>query len=371
MSEVKSVVRSRCVPVAFIALVSWLAACSGSMQQHADGGAGTGGTKGTGGNTGAGGTKGTGGTTGTGGAKGTGGSSDGGAGTGGTKGTGGNTDGGAGTGGTKGTGGNTDGGVNVGPLKPLINAVCAAARACCAKDPETAPTTNLDDCETMLGTQYYAVPGVVKGTTTVSSTVLSACVAAYQAAATSCVLTGVETACQGLYVGTKGDNEPCTTVLDCRQDQGTATCFKVQTASGVTPDTGTCKKIPHGARGDACLSDCLAGNSCLSDTISGDGQPAPVLCFETDGFYCSYGSDKAVCTPIVATNGSCMLDNECGGASYCDFDSMTCLKRPALGGDCTFSSACPSQSLCISQKCTAQPLESPSFCSNPNSLPAP
>ena len=264
--------------------------------------------------------------------------------------------GGRGTGGATGAGGATDGGAS-GPLKPLIDAYCAAARSCCGKG--GFPAANLADCEAMFPMRNDSVASVNKGTAQLDATAFPACVAAYQAAATSCLLGDILTACKNIYVGTKDENEACTTVVDCRHDQGVAvTCLTVQVGD-VTPDSGVCRRIPHGKRGDACVSDCAIGDSCLTDTLTGPGNTNLTFCFEQDGLFCSF--DTVTCVPLVASGGACQSDHDCAAANYCD---TTCQKRAPLGQTCAFTSGCEKDLVCSddTRKCAQQPLASDYVC---------
>ena len=328
---------------------------SGSGGVIGNGGSSSGGTGGRGGggvagNGGAGGSGGASGTVGRGGGGTTGSYTGGTGGTGGSAGVGG-TGGRAGSGGTGGTGG-TGGGTDV-SLATLASAFCAAARACCTK---AALPMALDDCETMFPSRIATLALVNKGTVTIDSTALAACVAAYRLVATACVYAPLVTGCSGVFVGTKAESAPCGVGgnpftpgrNECRKSGGAELC--VWTGDSTDPTvTGACHKAPRGGKGDACASSCPSGQDCSADFFTSPGT-VPVLCFEDDGLYCNWATSSGTCAPIVAQGGSCAVDpSECASNTYCDSTAATpvCKAAGTLGQSCTLSgSTCLSQYVC-------------------------
>ena len=107
--------------------------------------------------------------------------------------------GGSAAGGSGGSGG--DAGAS---LATLANAFCAAARTCCAKNGVAA---SLDDCESNFPSRIAAIALV--GSVTVDSTALAACIAGCNRTATTCAFAPIATACNGVFVGTKAEGDPC------------------------------------------------------------------------------------------------------------------------------------------------------------------
>jgi hypothetical protein len=337
----------------------------GSGGRSGSGGLGTGGRQGTGGGQGTGGTQAAGGRGGGGGigsgGSGTGGRGTGGAGTGGRgtggAGTGGRGTGGAGTGG-RGTGGAGGGGGAAVTLDRVIGAFCAAARSCCARD--GFPTAPLANCESEFPRRQPAVASVASGAVLVDNAALAACLAAYQAAATTCTRAPVVQACRGVFIGTKAEDEPCSNQFECQRSAGPATCFKVQLAED-PPALGVCKKLQHGARDTPCLFNCLAGENCSSDTITSSPDDVSfVHCFEQDGLYCPLGAETPRCAPILTQGATCNFDfAECGSAMFCD---TTCKDRRILGQTCQFTSECMGGLLCVDHSCAPDPFTSEGVC---------
>src|SRR5450432_839839 len=107
----------------------------------------------------------------------------------------------AGAGGTAGGVGGAAGGVGISTpemLVPTVKAFCATARTCCAK--QTDPVM-LDDCESAFGTKDQTSQALARGTVAIDPADLAKCLAAYQAAATSCEENSVLAACAGIVHG--------------------------------------------------------------------------------------------------------------------------------------------------------------------------
>jgi hypothetical protein len=234
-------------------------------------------------------------------------------------------------------------------LTPIINAFCAAARSCCAKQGVSA---TLDDCEAMFPMREPTVASVASGAITLDPTALAACRAAYTQAATSCTENPVVSACQNVFVGTRAENEACSNGQECKRDQGPVTCL-ITTQNGTS---GVCKKIPHGKAGDACSFDCEKGEDCSSTTY-GVADSNITLCFEEDGLYCDTSSDAAKCAPILALNAPCTGFDACGSANFCE---TTCQKLSTLGEPC--GEECLEVLECIDNQCQSPPFASDSIC---------
>ena len=214
----------------------------------------------------------------------------------------------------------------------------------------------LDDCETMFPSRVASLALVNKGTATIDTTALASCVAAYNLTATSCTFSALMTGCNGVFVGTKGENDPCGVggnpstpgVNECKRSGGVELCVWTEDSSDPTV-TGTCHKAPHGKNGDACASSCPSGQDCSADFYTSPG-PGPVICFEDDGLYCNWATSTGTCAPIVAQGGSCSDDpSACASTTYCDSAAATptCKAAGTLGQPCSLSgSACLSHYSC-------------------------
>ena len=298
---------------------------------------GTGGHSATGGSSGIG----TGGRSGTGGSS-TGGSSTGGSGKGGSA-TGGSATGGSATGGSGGAGGT--GGSAVPSLVPLAGAFCMAARNCCAKS--GVPST-LTDCENMFASRIPTLTFVDKGTVTIDSSALALCVAAYNDTATTCTFTAIDTACKGVFVGTKAEGAPCgiggvpmvSGADECKSNGGAEEC--VWTGDSNDPSvTGVCHATTHGKSGDPCANSCVSAKDCTFDLLTSPDSTTAV-CFESDGVYCKSDNTPPTCAPIVAVGGSCAADqNSCASNSICEVTTSKCKASSTLGQPCSYTSGMP------------------------------
>jgi hypothetical protein len=254
--------------------------------------------------------------------------------------------GGGGGGNAGGGGGGVDGAATVKLLQPTVDAFCAAARSCCAKQSEPATLT---DCESAFPSNNATVASLASGAATLDPTALAACLAAYQAAATSCNENPVLSACRGVVIGTRPENAPCTNGAECLRVGGSNTCLITEQNGTV----GVCRKIAHHKAGDACDFTCRKGEDCTSSTY-GD---APLdLCFEDDGVYCDYLHEPATCKSILTLGAACTDDEACGSTGFCQ---TTCQKRGVEGDPCT---RCLDSLSCINGKCQSPPFASANTC---------
>ena len=209
----------------------------------------------------------------------------------------------------------------------------------------------LTDCETAFASRQVALASVEQGTVEVDSAALARCKAAYQQAASACDQSAVINGCQGVFLGTKNENEPCNNSYECKRDQGPMTCLFVDNA---TP--GACKKVPHGKSGDACTSTCRTGDDCSSQTY-GAADSNLTMCFEADGLYCDYLGDSVVCKPLVALGGDCSTSDACGTLGVCD---TTCKASGGLHAPC--GAGCRHDLQCIADQCEEPSLTIGSSC---------
>jgi len=235
-------------------------------------------------------------------------------------------------------------------LMPTVTAFCAAARACCANSPDPVMLT---DCESGYGSKSQTVKSLMSGAVTIDAAGLAKCLAAYQAAATSCEENSVLDACNGIVQGTRAEGQSCASGAECAGAQASA-CLITETNG----TTGVCKKVPRGKAGDACSVTCRPNDSCVF-TVYGAADSPLTPCFESDGLYCAQ-SATAQCQAILATNANCESDEQCGSQGYCDSGgSHTCQKRSQLNESCGM--CIPSLS-CIDGKCKSPPFSVGSTC---------
>ncbi len=337
---------------------------SGGAAGASGGKGGKGGNAGVGGNAASGGAGGTAGASG--GKAGAGGTAGSGSGSGGDAGQGGNGAGrggragaaGAGSGGTPaggaGSGGNGgEGGAPENPLSPLIDAFCAAARACCAMGGQPAGTLEACEEQALAGNSNFAL--VAGGTAEVNAPALAACVTAFEAAATDCVLTGVLTACRGILVGTLDEGEPCTDGMECDRSSGPMVCKKLQQGTP-DPDIGVCTTPPRGMLGDPCGSSCAEGQECSGTSSAPDDSFPLTFCYEADGLYCPGGES---CAAILPEGEDCFVSQECGSDAFC---STTCEPLAAEGESCMYNYGCPPGLACVSGQCEKEPFANSSTC---------
>jgi hypothetical protein len=238
---------------------------------------------------------------------------------------------------------------SVDALKPIVDAYCAAARACCTRD---AMPMQLANCEDLV-TSRFPAKSIANGATRIDADALALCRAAYEAAATRCEATPVMEACRNVLIGTHRAEEPCTLgAQECELIAGQGTCLL---PSSDEPD-GVCKYPAHGKAGDPCMTTCHEGQRCL---VTREGPPNTVLtmCFESDGLFCDFSKDAALCAPMVDEGAACPFDDACGSASHC---GGTCGPATDLGEAC--EADCRRDLTCVNGKCEGLPFANGSIC---------
>ena len=252
---------------------------------------------------------------------------------------------------TGGADGGAAGEADLGPLGGLIEAFCATARACCPGAGQ--PAQALEHCEDSFLAQSYNVSLVAAGKVTIDSTALGTCIAAYQQAATSCVIDGIEDACHGILIGSVADGGDCTDVAECDRNQGAKVCQKFIDGG----DVGTCQTPPRGENGDPCSISCAVGANCSVTSVSPDDSYPTTLCYEADGLFCRPGYS---CMPLVSYGDYCTGSDACGSDGFCNGDTCDALLAP--GADCSFGPMCGHESLCENGHCVAMPFANTSSC---------
>ena len=238
-------------------------------------------------------------------------------------------------------------GGTLGNATPLVDAFCAAARACCAKDGRSLDP--LASCEASAAASFGAAQ-VASGTIRVDAPVFDACVAAYQRAATSCTATEAMTACRGMFIGTLSAGASCKQVADCRRDQGPMVCEMIITTPGVNPTTGICKPAPRGAENDPCLASCPIGRDCSTGLLSGEPNPPLAFCYEQDGLFCD--SDQT-CKRLNPLGAACFYDEGCGTGNHCD---LGCARNLTVGATCQYHNSCGPGYNCPAGTCAPVPV---------------
>jgi hypothetical protein len=236
-------------------------------------------------------------------------------------------------------------------LVPTVNAFCAAARTCCAKQAEP---VMLDDCESAFATKSQTAQALARGTVTIDAADLAKCQAAYQAAATSCEENDVLAACAGIVQGKLAEGAPCTQGGECA-GAGPKVCL----VTGGQDSLGVCKAVPGGKAGDECALTCRPNESCTF-TVYGVPDSSLTPCLESEGVFCNYDSQPSKCQTILALGAPCERDDQCGWTAYCDYaGSSTCKKRGQLNEAC---GTCLSSLTCRDGKCQSPPLTVGSTC---------
>lgn len=261
---------------------------------------------------------------------------------GGTAGAGGSVQGGAG-GGSAGAGG-TANATTPEMLVPTAKAFCAAARACCAKQPDP---VHLDDCESAFGARDETSQMLARGTVNIDTGDLAKCKAAYEAALTSCEEVSVLAACTGIVHGTVAENGACKLGTECAGD-GPKVCL----VTGGQDSFGVCKATPGGEAGEECALTCRPNEVCTF-TVYGVPDSSLTPCLNKDGLYCDRDQQPAKCQAVHALDAACDNDDQCGFNAFCDYDSKTCKKRSQLNEAC---GTCIASLQCRDGKCQSPPI---------------
>jgi len=244
-----------------------------------------------------------------------------------------------------GSGEGGEAGVDAGPLTPMVQAFCGAARSCCSSGDALAK------CERNFSAQVDAVALVLAGKLELDPTALAACVAAYQSAKSTCTLAEVRSACHGVFVGKVPDGGSCSSVLEC--DRGSAPKVCLRLGGEVM---GTCVAAARGEAGTVCAGSCARGEICSTTTFASDASVPTALCHEEDGLYCPIGEG---CAPLAAEGEECTWDEACGSAGFC---VSTCNPKAQLGAPCQFDYGCARGLACRAGKCGAEPFETGDVC---------
>lgn len=240
-------------------------------------------------------------------------------------------------------------------LMPLVSAFCAAARACCMEGGDI--PVKLGDCESTFATKHDTARSLERGVIAIDQAGLAQCLAAYEAAATSCAANPVLKACAGLVTGKLAEGAACETGAECAAAPGPNACLF---ADG-DDETGICKQTPHGKVGDPCSFTCRPGENC-NTSVFGATDSTLAVCFEDEDVYCHYpdeAGEVAKCEAILPVGAVCEDDDQCGYFAECDLNEGKCKARGREGDDC---GRCISELSCIEGKCKSPPFASYNTC---------
>lgn len=228
-------------------------------------------------------------------------------------------------------------------IQALVDAICSAARTCCGRAGK--PAEPLADCESEVIRQVDPLQEVVNRTVVVNAARFSACVAEYQAAASSCEYPAtIGKDCKGIFSGTLREGERCTRAEECIGGTDPVSCL-LPISDGGAGRTGVCHDLGRGGPGDACI---VSGDEHFQGTTFATSDPNPpfVYCHSADGLFCT-SMANGTCEPIAKVGSPCM-GLECGEDAYCD---TTCIAKKPAGSACAHSSECQSVQACNNGIC--------------------
>jgi hypothetical protein len=230
-------------------------------------------------------------------------------------------------------------------LDQTIAAYCTAAVTCCAQSGET---TMLDGCQTMYAMYQTAIPSIMNGAVTLDAAALARCRAAYDPGPDQCNLNAIIAACSGVYIGHRGEDEPCGSGYDCDRSTGPTTCLITDTANPHA--LGVCKKIPHAALGEPCATTCRASDEdCSTSTYTSPDYVTVADCFESDGLYCAYEGSTYTCKSMVPLGQPCDSYDSCGSKADCETTCTALADRGEACGAiaCLHQYQCGTDSKCV------------------------
>jgi hypothetical protein len=241
-------------------------------------------------------------------------------------------------------------------IQPLVDALCSAARTCCAR--ASFPSEPLVDCEPEVIRQIDPLQEAVNGTVIVDTARFAACVAHYRTAATSCTYPpAIGDDCEGMFRGTLREGETCTRSEECIRGADPVACL-LPISDGGSGRTGVCHNLRRGSQGDACITS--GGDRYHGTTYStSDPNPPYVYCHSADGLFCSIGTQRT-CVPFKTVGSPCVEFLECGPDAYCD---TTCTARKPVGAACGRPSECQGIQSCNNGVCAPLEIATNKLCS--------
>jgi hypothetical protein len=278
----------------------------------------------------------------------------------------------------------------------FASALCGEMSACCASNLLPFDPNGCTAAATTMIEHELTLPAIAIGAQ-YNPSAAAACIQAVAAAASACDDTnGVaswESACAGVYTGTKAPGESCASTADCAPAPALAsvTCLAWK-FTATNPDAGTssgsgqtCQVLMPGQAGAPCENPYNAPPSatlynCGSDPsqlFSCDDQSetciakvaAGAACEQTSdcvsGDYCGYDDDGiAMCSVRAAIGASCVSNDgyeiECMSGSYCDYAVATCAPLLGPGASCNEDSDCAGY--CVDERCVSSALAQSPIC---------
>jgi len=223
-------------------------------------------------------------------------------------------------------------------LEELRALRCSLLRDCC--EDQGLMTVALEDCELdSIEESTRRLNAIADGSTIVDPVALEACLAAARADLRDCtdlrhswisvdIVPPLEE-CEAVLEGTLEQGEACMDLEQCAQD-GVVRSFCVR------GDSSTCRPVPVGALGDACVI--TSGPDFRSYAIKPDVD-GDVECRREDGLQCEGSAGDFECIAVQPAGGSCVTEGDCAADAYCD---ETCQPRKAIGEACTSRAQCAS-----------------------------
>jgi hypothetical protein len=244
-----------------------------------------------------------------------------------------------------------------GDVDRLVRAICTTYRDCCRKAGHGIEP--LAACESVFKQEASAFHFVEQGTSAFDPIALERCLAALERATQKCSFTEVNSACNGLFVGTRDEGAPCENVAECRSSTPVV-CVVPQLADGGR-GSGTCRQAPRAQLGAPCHSTCESDEDCRSTSFTSVPDRPLGLCHEADGLYCESSS----CARHVALGGSCTYDMQCGPTGSCSEESGpagTCLALVPAGAACERSTQCERPLACLAGRCAERVVATEKLC---------
>ncbi|MBI5534361.1 MAG: hypothetical protein HY898_16680 [Deltaproteobacteria bacterium] len=247
----------------------------------------------------------------------------------------------------------------------LAEAICSNVTECCGDHGYAYDSARCSTNMKTVGQESIDSGSALSGVT-YDATAAGNCIWQWQAIATSCVAdkdvqAALAKACNGIWVGTKPEGQPCTDGRECAGfADGSVGCV----AAAPAGDAGVAQKVctktapaPHGAKGDPCGGTCEPAASGGDRCTDSEGAPAGAKrCWVADGLFCD--ANKYQCTELVAQGQPCTAMAICADAAYCH--AGTCAARIAVGSPCEaagLADPCQSGAWCNATSKTCEALK--------------
>ncbi len=157
----------------------------------------------------------------------------------------------------------------------------------------------------------------------------------------------VETACQGISVGTLSTGSECSRSSDCTPP-GYCKVDPTNADSRTCSDDGG-SNYPRAKEGEACIGGCdLESDQPVCSAIG--PMPSGSYCYRADDLYCAF--DSKLCTKLGMIGELCVpFDNGCASGEYCSAAGLCAAQTDS--GQCSDggSDACSADSYCADGQC--------------------